>query len=80
MDKKNTPFYQIPGTLAGSTAVLGVRTYQPTDEADGTQPYYTYQGIGKTQAAPTPTPEPVEYQVIYQGDNVIFQGDNIIYQ
>lgn len=50
----NNPFYQVPSVLGHKPSVLGRKTYQPTDEADGTQAYYSYQGIGKTMDARQP--------------------------
>lgn len=50
-DQPRKDFFDAP-VSSGKKAVLwwGNSTYGKLANVDGTQPYYTYQGIGKTKA------------------------------
>jgi len=45
-------FFEVPNNVNRRKAVLNVGrdTYSPLSEVEGKQPYYTYQGIGKTKS------------------------------
>ena len=69
-------YFQIPDSINTSYGVLSKDGYTSAEKADGTLPWYWYQGIGETQEPDITT----DFAVVFQSQLVTFHGEQVTFE
>ncbi len=64
----------IPNNINKSRGILSGSTYKSYDKAQGTEPYYTYQGIGNITGT-----KDIEVYVTFKDEPVDYDGYNVTF-